>query len=73
MISSTVQFYGDLDSESLWQSLQGNLGAEEEDENDVTPLSSNGKSITIAPPTTTTFPSLLSLGGDDAGNDDDRK
>ncbi|KAK7849007.1 hypothetical protein CFP56_003917, partial [Quercus suber] len=59
-------FCGDLDSESLRRSLQGNLGEEEEeDENDVAPLSSNEKSITIAPPTSPTFPSLPPSGDDD--------
>nr|POF13441.1 hypothetical protein CFP56_22956 [Quercus suber] len=61
-----MKFCGDLDSESLRRSLQGNLGEEEEeDENDVAPLSSNEKSITIAPPTSPTFPSLPPSGDDD--------
>jgi len=72
-ISSTVQFCRDLDSESLRWSLRGNLGKEEEDKNDVAPLSSNGKSITISPPTTTTFPSPLPSGGDSADDNDDGK
>ena len=70
-ISSIVQFCRDLDLESLRRSLRGNLGEEEEeDENDVAPLSSNGKSITIAPPTTTTYPSPFPSSSDDDGDHD---
>ena len=70
-ISSIVQFCGDLDSESPRRSLRGNLGEEEEeDENDVAPLSSNGKSVTIAPPTTTTYPSPFPSSSDDDGDHD---
>ena len=46
-----------------WSETGRRKGEEEnEDEDDVAPLSSNGKSITIAPPTTTTFPSPIPLG-----------
>ena len=43
---------------------------EEEDKNDVIPLSSNEKFITIAPPTTTTFPSPIPSGGNSDGDHD---
>ena len=49
-----------------WSKTRRRKGEEEdEDKNDVAPLSSNGRSITIAPPTTTTFPSPIPSGGDE--------
>ena len=46
-----------------WSKTGRRKGEEEDDdEDDVAPLSSNGKSITIAPPTTTTFLSPIPSG-----------
>ena len=46
-----------------WSETGRRKGEEEDDDEDnITPLSSNGKSITIAPPTTTTFPSPIPSG-----------
>ena len=46
-----------------WSETRRREGEEEdEDEDDVAPLSSNRKAITIAPPTTTTFPSPIPSG-----------
>ena len=54
-----------------WSETRRRKGEEEDkDENDVAPLSSNGKSITIAPPTTTTFPSPIPSSGDGDGDGD---